>query len=294
METGFVQRKSPLNGNLFFDLLVFNSENLKSQSLNDLTVNLNNKCGVEISKQSLHERFNESAVIFLKTALEILLRDQLDVEPFILELEGINRILIKDSVCFQIDKSLSAHYPGSGGCGSKASVRIQFEYDLLTGSINDISLNAFNDQDAKNAVTTVELVNEGDLVIRDLAYVGLAALNGIVKRVAFYLCRLSPTVYIYEKIDNVYVKIDFVKTYANMKKRNLKFIEKDVYIGKDEKFNSRLIIHLMPDEQIKERIRKARQNNKKKGRDNLSKEYIARAHLNLFITLNVNQPVAIY
>jgi len=284
LDTGFVQRKSPLNGSLFFDLLVFNSENLKNQSLNDLTVDLNNKCGINISKQSLHERFNEYSVVFLKSALEKLLRDQVEVEPFMLELKGINRILIKDSVCFQIDESLSAHYPGSGGKGSKASVRIQFEFDLLTGSINDISLNAFNDQDSRNAVTTVELVNEGDLVIRDLAYVGLEALKGIVKQVAFFLCRLSPTVFIYEKIGDVYVKIDFVKIYAYMKKRNMKFIEKDVYIGKTEKFNTRLIIHLMPAEQIKERIRKARQNNKKKSRGKLSKEYIARAHLNLFIT----------
>ena len=128
-----------MSGDLFLDLLVFNSENLKDQSLNDLTVILNNRHGVEISKQSLHERFNASAVTFLKVTLENLLRDQLDVEPFVLNIKGINRILIKDSICFQIDESLSEHYPGSGGSGSKASVRIQFEYDLLTGSINDIS-----------------------------------------------------------------------------------------------------------------------------------------------------------
>jgi len=58
---------------------------------------------------------------------------------------------------------------------------------LLTGSINDLSLNAFNDQDAKNSVATVELVQEGDLVIRDLAYVGLDALNGIIERACCFL-----------------------------------------------------------------------------------------------------------
>ena len=64
-------------------------------------------------------------------------------------------------------------YPGSGGSGSKASVRIQFEYDLLGGKINDLSLNAFNDQDASDAIATVDLLQAGDLIIRDLAYVGL-------------------------------------------------------------------------------------------------------------------------
>jgi len=266
------------------DLLVFNSEDLKSQSLNDLTVILNNDHHIDITKQSLHDRFNEHAVTFLKNALEILLRDKLEIDPFISNLEGINRILIKDSVCFQIDESLVESYPGSGGCGSKASVRIQFEYDLRTGSVNDMTLHAFNEQDAKNSVATIELINKGDLIIRDLAYVGLKALKGIIKRAAFYLCRLSPTVQVFEKIDDQYMQLDFVKIYKKMKQENLNLIEKNVYIGKEVKMNTRLIIHLMPEEKIKERIRKARLNNKKKGRNDLSAEFIARAHLSLFIT----------
>jgi len=78
-------------------------------------------------------------------------------------------------------------------------VRIQFEYDLLAGTINDLSLNAFNNQDAKNAVATVDLISEGDLIIRDLAYVGLEALKGVAKQMAYYLCRLNPNVTVYEK-----------------------------------------------------------------------------------------------
>ena len=284
VDTGFVQRKSKLNGSLFLDLLVFNSESLKSQSLNDLTVVLSNEHNVDITKQSLHDRFNTSAVTFLKSALQLLLRERLDIDSFVLELEGINRIMIKDSVCFQIDESLFDDYPGSGGGGSKASVRIQFEYDLLTGSVNDISLNAFNEQDAKNSVATIELINEGDLIIRDLAYVGLEALNGIIKRAAFYLCRLNPIVCVFEKRGGQFVKVDFVKIYKYMKKRNIQLLEKNVYLGNKEKHNTRLIIHLMPEEQVTERIRKARINNKKKGKSGLSGEYIARAHLNLFIT----------
>ena len=38
VEAGFVQRKGKLNGSLFLDLIVFNSDNLKDQSLNDLSI----------------------------------------------------------------------------------------------------------------------------------------------------------------------------------------------------------------------------------------------------------------
>ena len=73
-ESGFVQRNSKLNGSLFLDLVVFNAESLKSQSLNDLSVVLKSDHLLDITKQSLHERFNDNAVTFLKNALEGLLK----------------------------------------------------------------------------------------------------------------------------------------------------------------------------------------------------------------------------
>jgi len=283
-EAGFVQRQSKLSGSLFLDLIVFHSENLKSQSLNDLSVLLNNTHGIAITKQSLHDRFNEYAVLFLKDALEKLLGKQLEVEADLLNLKGINRILIKDSVCFQVDESLLEAYPGSGGSGSKASVRIQFEYDLLGGKINDLSLNAFNEQDATDAIATVDLLKAGDLIIRDLAYVGLQALQGIIQKVAFFLCRLSPTVKVYERKDDQYVEMEFKKIRGYMEKRGLSMMEKEVYLGAKAKLKTRLVIHRLPAEEVEKRLRKAKQNNKKKGRNGLTREYIARAHLNLFIT----------
>ncbi|WP_205623659.1 hypothetical protein [Desulfogranum japonicum] len=48
-------------------------------------------------------------------------------------------------------------------------MRIQFEYDLLSGQIVDLSLNAFNDQDTTISTRTLDVIGEGNLVIRDLA-----------------------------------------------------------------------------------------------------------------------------
>jgi hypothetical protein len=61
-------------------------------------------------------------------------------------------------------------------------------------------------------------------------------------------------------------------------------IEKIVFLGKKDKFYTRLIIHLIPDAEVNERLRKAQENSKNKGRDNLTAEYIVGAHVNLFIT----------
>ena len=57
-QSKFVQRENAVkvDGRIFLDLIVFNSDKLKEQSLNDLTVALRCKYGIEISKQSLNER----------------------------------------------------------------------------------------------------------------------------------------------------------------------------------------------------------------------------------------------
>ena len=62
-------------------------------------------------------------------------------------------------------------------------------------------------------------MREGDLIIRDLAYVGLDVLRGIVMRNAYYLCRLKPTVKVYERKQEEYVEFDFVSLRRQMQKQ---------------------------------------------------------------------------
>lgn len=279
----FVQRDSKLNGTTFLSLIIFNTNSLHDESLNDLTIALNKNHGVDISKQGLDDRFNAYAVQFLTAALENLLRQQLAEKASFRNCLEFKRILIKDSVCFQIDASLAEHYPGSGGSGSKANVRIQFEYDLLSGKIIDLSLNAFNDQDAKNSVLTLDVVNDGDLIVRDLAYMHLESLQGIVKRIGHFLCRLNTQAKVYQEQDGKMIALDFSAIVQAMRQHNIRQIEETVFIGKNQELQVRLFIYLLPDAVYNERMRKANLLAKNKGRQ-ISKEYKARAGLNLFIT----------
>jgi len=283
-ESEFVKREfsGKIDGEIFLNLIVFNHENLKQQSLEDLADILKDD-GIEITRQALHNRFNENAVKFLASALTKILQQQFESNEVALLESKFKRVLIKDSVCFQIDESLAKYYRGSGGDGSEASIRIQFEYELLRGTITDLSINAFNEQDAKDSLATIEKTREGDLIIRDLAYMSIAVLKKIIGKYAFYLCRPNTGVKMYEKIKGEFVEIDFNKVTKNLKKNKLSVIEKSVYYGAVDKIKTRLIIHLLPEEQLAKRLRKANKNAKKKGRK-LSKEYKTRAAINLFIT----------
>jgi hypothetical protein len=285
-QSKFVQRENAVkvDGRIFLDLIVFNSDQLKQQSLNDLAVALNCKYGIDITKQSLNERFNQYALVFLKNALEKLLQNQVSLNRLAVASEHFNRILIKDSVCFQIDESLKDLYEGSGGSGSDAAVRIQFEYDVLNGVVNDLSVNAFNHQDATDSLATIEKTQTGDLVIRDLAYMNLEVLKRLIEKLVIFICRVNPTTKIYELIKGNYEELNFDNIKRYMIKHQLSCLEKQVYLSLRYKLKVRLMIYLLPDEVVNERLRKAQRNNNKKGRSQISKEYRARAHFNLFIT----------
>ena len=285
-QSKFVQRENAVkvDGRIFLDLIVFNSDKLKEQSLNDLAVDLNCKYGIAITKQSLNERFNQYALLFLKQALEKLLNNQLTINRLAVASKPFNRMLIKDSVCFQIDESLKDLYQGSGGSGSEAAIRIQFEYDVLNGSITDLTVNAFNDQDATDSLATIEKTQAGDLVIRDLAYMSLEVLKRLIEKLVIFICRVNPNTKVYELINGNYEELNFDKIKRYMNNHRLSCIEKQVYLSLKYKLQVRLIIYLLPDEVVNERLRKANQNNMKKGRGQCSKEYKARANFNLFIT----------
>jgi len=205
--TGFTKRPDgKISGSVFFDLIVFNSDKLKEQSLNDLSLEAKERHEIDITKQSLHERFNEYATLFLKAALEKLLQKQVLKHVELGKLSHFKRVLIKDSICFEVDPSLAKAYPGSGGSASTAAMRIQYEYDLLSGRINDLSLHAFNDQDQKDSLATVALTGEGDLIIRDLGYLNLAVLQKLLDQKACFLGRLSPTLNVYVSSRTVVIK----------------------------------------------------------------------------------------
>ncbi|MGI0024660.1 MAG: IS4 family transposase, partial [Nitrososphaera sp.] len=292
-ETGFTKRPDgKISGSVFFDLIVFNSDKLKEQSLNDLSLEAEQRHGIEITKQSLHDRFNEYAPLFLKAALEKLLQKQVLKHVQLGKWSHFKRVLIKDSVCFEVDPSLAEAYPGSGGSASPAAMRIQFEYDLLSGRINDLSLHAFNDQDHKDSLATVELTREGDLIIRDLGYLNLAVLQQLIDQRAFFLGRLSPTLNVYALKSGGYEKVDFIKIHQYMKRLKLATLEKEVYLGSEKNIKVRLVIYLLPDQEVEKRLRKAAKNNKKKARKPLSKEYKTRAALNLFITNTTPEQIA--
>lgn len=286
--TGFNQRNQcgKINGSMFLSLVVFNRQKLDQQTLGSYSSILKERYDIEMKPQSINEKFNQQAVAFLRKIFEALIRERLHQDNFVQDFMGYNRVLLKDSTCFQVPSDLAPKYPGSGGTGTGAAVRIQFEYDILSGNINELSITAFNHQDASNAIETMDSVKPGDLIIRDLAYMHKKALQLLsAKRNAAYVSRLDTRVDAFEKNESGdFKKIDFVQVRSQMKINGIDVVEKTVYLGADKLHKTRLIVYALPEQIEQQQLRKLYKEAKRCGIANVRQESKIRAQLILMVT----------
>lgn len=88
-----------------------------------------------MSPEGLNQRFNPAAVAFLREVFTSLLTQKICSNHSLSAhiISTFNRIRILDAKVFQLPDQFATDYQGSGGSSNKAGVKIQLEYDLLSG-----------------------------------------------------------------------------------------------------------------------------------------------------------------
>lgn len=255
----------------------------KIKSLSQISIEAQSEHNISVTKQGIDKKFNDRTLSFLKVLIEKKLSTELDQQIEAGWLKSINRVRIKDGSRFDLPDNYKEHLPGSGGSASEAGACIQFEFDLKSGHILDLSLTASNKPDIKSVGEDVDTLEKGDLVIRDLGYYSLSSLVNIESKGAFYISRLNTQTVVYETKDGKDQELDFKMLYSEMEKNKMSRISKDVLIGRKEKLPVRLIVELMPEAVYEKRVRKMRRNHQKKGY-RTSKKHLFMSRFNLFIT----------
>lgn len=269
---------------MFLNTLMFVHQQGKELSLLDICGDLLNQYGLQITKQSVQERFNEKAVAFLQAILLSLLEQQLSPIGHIGNLSSFNRLRVKDSTRFALPPAYAQKYAGHGGAthNSESMISIQYEYDLLSGQTMDLRLTTGTRNDQLDAKENTNDILENDLLIRDLGYATLGYMEQIIDNDAYYLNRLGPqtTVYHAEKPE---AKVDFDKCRKKLKKYGLPYLEYNVLIGKKARIPSRLVIFLVDDATYEKRVRKTHKQAKSCG-NQVSDDFKTRSKLTLYIT----------
>jgi hypothetical protein len=97
-----------------------------------------------MSQEGLNQRFNPAAVAFLRKVLTSLLTQKLCLNQSLSShmISAFERIRILDATVtvFQLPDSFSTDYQGSGGSSNTAEVKIQLEYDLLSGQFLNVQI----------------------------------------------------------------------------------------------------------------------------------------------------------
>ncbi|MED0827291.1 IS4-like element ISBce8 family transposase [Bacillus pacificus] len=278
-DVGFVQRASKYRAQDLIALCVWISQSVAKTSLTQLCSCLEASTEVLISPEGLNQRFNATAVQFLQQVLAELLNQKLSSTKLFSSphTSVFKRIRILDSTAFQLPDSFSFVYPGAGGCSHTAGVKIQLEYDLLSGQFLHIHTGPGKQHDRTYGSLCVPTVTANDLCIRDLGYFHLKDLQHIQDKKAYYISRIKSNTRIYQKNPKPdyfqdgrikkgteYIQIDMEILMNSLQPGQTCEIS-NAYVGMTDKVPTRVIVHRLTKEQQQKRLRDQTVREKKKG-----------------------------
>jgi len=186
-DAGFMKRSSKLKPEIFLSTCTLLKDSIGKDSLQHLCSAISYQFGISISKQALHDRFNDGAVSFLKQVYQQLAASQEGISSSLYLNQHFSRIRIMDSTSFRLPNDYP-DYPGAQGSG----VKIQLEYDWIQGVFLNNSVHPEIKSDREAARDIMDSVATGDLLLRDLGYYGARLMKNIDKRGAFFISR-APT-----------------------------------------------------------------------------------------------------
>ena len=270
-----------MSAEIFFDLLFYTVSNTEQGSLSNMISYLKAEYGIQMKKQSLDERFTEESVSFVKAILSEIVNERFSDMYSKDLLPEFTRIRIKDSTKFFVPSNLSQNYKSCGKGSTNASISIQYEYDLKSGSIIDLNITSGNRNDKTDASETCQHMQTDDLIIRDLGYYSLLVFEEWHKNNVFFLSRLDSGTLVY---DSQGKKISFKDIHRDMQESGIREQEMQVFAGEKARLPVRLIIQTVPDEVYEKRIREKTKKSKEQGRGQITDETKIRCRFSLFIT----------
>lgn len=273
-ETGYKKRRSKLTPGSFIKALLTTC--LSGHFGLELFCSVLKEQGISIRKQSLHERFNEQTVEFLKTlSTSFLNYFKFSKLPQLNGLEGFTGLNIIDSSGVSLHSALSNLFRGSGGAASSAALKIQLMFDYLGGQIKELTLTSGcdNDQGFDHYFTSIQ---EGALYLIDLGYFKLDSFKKIIEGQAFFVSRLLTGTKLFTPDKQ---PLDLLTTLSAAGS----LFSQQLLMGARHKIPVRLIAQRLPDELADRRRQTLREGHRRRG-ITPSKESLALQSWSIYIT----------
>lgn len=288
-EVKFIERStSRLSAWMFLQLNTCLINNGKTDSLNDLGFELYKNFGVQLTKQSLDERFNIHGVTLMRKCFESVfegvLSNNITHKRFTC---GFKRIILRDATSFQLPADLAIHYQGNAGDTTGSVIKLQHDFDLLSGKTLRLDFRNGKENDTEWLNQKGLEVSADDLHLMDLGYYKLAHLTTVDEQGGFFISRYKVGTSLFIKnTQEKYIELDWSEILDRVKSNDF---ECEVYMGAGKrKLKVRLHLQKMPEEVTQKRLEKYKHKESyqsKKGRQHQTSDFKKElAHYNIFIT----------
>ncbi len=277
-ESQVVKRNSKMDGLHLLQTLTFGWIEHPQASLGELC-ETSQDLGVAISRQGLDERLTEAAVVFLQACLARMVQ-RLQAKRGLVPaaLEQFSEVYLQDSTIQSLPESLQEEFPGAGGNASPAALKIQVLFGLLSGNLTHLCLQAGNAPDTQYR-QHVSYVQAGSLLIQDLGFFNLPALQTVADQQAFFLSRWRQDALVYPA-DPPAQPLDML---AFLSRQTQPLAESRVQVGKSARLACRMIVVRLPQEVAEKRRRRLREDAQRRG-DTPSERALALCAWNIFLT----------
>jgi hypothetical protein len=292
-ETKFVQRESKMTGSKFLLVWVIGFLQHPKASLNILC-QVAADIGVSITKQGIQKRLTPATVEFFEEMFSYAKAMLQNKIPISLELlTQFTAIELVDSSGIGLPDSLGDEFPGAGGDGPKAALKLQTMWEFLRGNLSAVILQTGLQPD-QSFEGHLAHVARGVLFLCDLGYFVLTSLRDIAEAGAYFVSRLNTRSALYDP-----VTLERFDLLAHLRNSRDDQLELNLLVGCNVKLLCRVLVLRLPPDVVAERRRKAKANARRKGRT-LSAEKLAWLEWNVYITnvpvtmLTLRQAVLIY
>jgi hypothetical protein len=147
-----------------------------------------------MSRQGVHGRVDQSAVSFMIAVTGQALKERWAEQRMICS-KVFKRVLVEDSSQAKTHVKNAEDFPGHGnGNGKTAGCKSDLAFDLLTGEPVFQTLHLATEQDRELGKELVDVVEQDDLVLRDMGYFSVKEFDRIAQRGAYWLSRLPVSV----------------------------------------------------------------------------------------------------
>lgn len=262
-------------------------------SLRNWALQIGMRSGKVVTKQAVDERLTSKAVALAKAILKkALTQSQSDdsknfkksnkkLKADKKELKEIlkifNNVYLHDSTTQKVPQKLVENFPGNRSHGKrKAVMRIQAVYNFTQEKWMDLTVGAYAENDQGNAGELIGKLKKNDLLIRDLGYFVLDAIEQLIEN-QYLITRWDNRTSIFDRNEKQLDLLTFLKQSDK--------IDCPVLIGSEKKIPMRMVAHKLPKAQADARIAEAKKTRKDSpSKAEHSKEYYELLKYEIFLT----------